>query len=86
MCALAVVSDREVFCFRYIPLSWINVPNVTDTIAGPICSFPSLSACDEIEKAASSTLFRCDFGSVEAIAKVCISNFSCILLFFLLLS
>ncbi|KAI8561231.1 hypothetical protein RHMOL_Rhmol04G0322400 [Rhododendron molle] len=62
-------TDPEYFC-RYIPLSWINVPNVTDSIAGPICSFPSLSACDEIEKAASSTLFRCDFGSVEAIAKV----------------
>lgn len=62
-------TDPEYFC-RYIPLSWINVPNVTDNIAGPICSFPSLSACDEIEKAASSTLLRCDFGSVEAIAKV----------------
>ncbi|KAL6971672.1 hypothetical protein U1Q18_031352 [Sarracenia purpurea var. burkii] len=62
-------TDPEYFC-RYIPLSWINVAYVTDSNAGPNSSFPSLSACDEIEKAASSTLVRCNFGSVEAIAKV----------------
>uniref|UniRef100_A0A5B6ZW31 Putative ras guanine nucleotide exchange factor L n=1 Tax=Davidia involucrata TaxID=16924 RepID=A0A5B6ZW31_DAVIN len=62
-------TDPEYFC-RYIPLSWVNVPLMTDSNPGPSCSFPSLSACDEIGKAASSTLIRCKFGSVEAVAKV----------------
>lgn len=62
-------TDPEYFC-RYIPLSRINVPHVTDSNPGPSCSFPSLSTSEETEKVASSTLIRCDFGSVEAVAKV----------------
>ncbi|PSS33833.1 Mitogen-activated protein kinase kinase kinase [Actinidia chinensis var. chinensis] len=62
-------TDPEYFC-RYVPASRINIPHVSDSDAGRSSSFPSLSACDEIEKAPSSTLVRCDFGSVEAVAKV----------------
>ncbi|XAR57290.1 hypothetical protein NMG60_11025370 [Bertholletia excelsa] len=62
-------ADPEYFC-RYIPLSRINIPHPTDNNFGSSSSFPSLSACDEIEKAGSSAVVRCDFGSVEAVAKV----------------
>ncbi|PSR92764.1 Mitogen-activated protein kinase kinase kinase [Actinidia chinensis var. chinensis] len=62
-------TDQEYFC-RYVPMSRINIPCMSDSDAGPSSSLPSLSECDELEKAPSSTLVRCDFGSVEAIAKV----------------
>ncbi|XP_059626617.1 uncharacterized protein LOC132269448 [Cornus florida] len=62
-------TDPEYFC-RYIPLSRINVPLTTDSNPGPRCLFPSFSACDEIGKAASSTLLRCNFGSAEAAVKL----------------
>ncbi|KAJ7954828.1 Mitogen-activated protein kinase kinase kinase [Quillaja saponaria] len=62
-------TDPEYFC-RYIPLSWTNIPLSTGGLAGPGCSFPSVSSCDEIEKAVSSTLVLSKFGSVEAAAKV----------------
>ncbi|XP_028789169.1 uncharacterized protein LOC114745182 [Neltuma alba] len=62
-------ADPEFFC-RYIPLSRTKVPISSDGTPGPGCSFPSLSTCDEFEKASSSTLVRCKFGSIEAAAKV----------------
>ncbi|XP_042517260.1 uncharacterized protein LOC122091404 isoform X2 [Macadamia integrifolia] len=62
-------TDPEFFC-RYIPLSRILVPVKNGNMASSVYSFPSLSLCDEIEKAASSSLVRCKFGSVEAAAKV----------------
>ncbi|KAK9287821.1 hypothetical protein L1049_016263 [Liquidambar formosana] len=62
-------TDPEYFC-RYIPLSRMNVTLSTKSNPAPGSSFPSLSTCDEIEKAAASSLIRCKFGSVEAVAKV----------------
>ncbi|KAK4425620.1 Serine/threonine-protein kinase PAK 6 [Sesamum alatum] len=61
-------SDPEYFC-RYIPLSRVS-DLVADCDAGPNCSFPSLSLCDEIGKLASTSLMRCNFGSLEAAVKV----------------
>lgn len=62
-------TDPEYFC-RYIPLSRINVPLSTQSTPVTGGSFPSLSACDEIANAPSSSLIQCKFGSVEAAAKV----------------
>ena len=42
------------------------------------CSFPSLSACDQTGKTASTTLLECKVGSVEAAAKVCYCLFPCL--------
>ncbi|XP_070018221.1 uncharacterized protein [Nicotiana sylvestris] len=61
--------DPEYFC-RYVPLSRINVPVVPDGIPGQVSSYPSLSGSDEIDKAPSSTLVQCKFGSLETVAKV----------------
>ncbi|KAK4381764.1 Serine/threonine-protein kinase fray1 [Sesamum angolense] len=61
-------SDPEYFC-RYIPLSRVSAL-VADCDAGPNCSFPSLSLCDEIGKLASTSLMRCNFGSLQAAVKV----------------
>ncbi|KAI4345697.1 hypothetical protein L6164_012797 [Bauhinia variegata] len=62
-------KDPEYFC-RYIPLSRTEVPLSNSESPNPGCSFPSASTCDEILKAVSSTLVRCNFGSVVAAAKV----------------
>lgn len=62
-------TDAEYFC-RYIPLCRINDSPSTQRNTGLSSSFPSLSTNDEIEKAASSSLIRCKFGSIEAVAKV----------------
>ncbi|XP_043695830.1 uncharacterized protein LOC122646344 isoform X2 [Telopea speciosissima] len=62
-------TDPEFFC-RYIPLSRILIPMKNGNMASSVYSFPSLSLYDEIEKAASSSLVRCKFGTVEAAAKV----------------
>lgn len=62
-------TDPEYFC-RYIPLSRINIPLPSESFSGRHLHFPSLSACEEIEKAASSSLIRCKLRSVEAAAKV----------------
>ena len=79
-----VESYGKVCFFRYVPVSRINIPHVSDSDAGLSSSFPSLSACDEIEKAPSSTLVRCDFGSVEAVAKVCfLLILACVSFYFL---
>lgn len=63
------VTDPEYFC-RYIPLKRIQVPLSSESQLGADCSFPSMSSCDEIDKAASSSLIQCKFGSVKAVAKV----------------
>lgn len=67
-------TDPEFFC-RYIPLSRSTVPlsNGSDsfTCPGPgRGSFPSLSTCEEIVKAVSSSVLQCKFGSVDAAVKV----------------
>lgn len=62
-------TDPEYFC-RYVPLSRISAPVAADGATSPNCSFPSLSVCDEIGKLASTTLMRCNFGSLEAAVKV----------------
>lgn len=66
--------DSHSSCYRYIPLSRINIPLPTESFSGRRLHFPSLSACEEIEKAASSSLIRCKLRSVEAAAKVCFSH------------
>ncbi|XP_075473516.1 uncharacterized protein LOC142504554 isoform X1 [Primulina tabacum] len=62
-------SDPEYAC-RYIPLSHVYKPLVTDEGASPSSSFPSVSESDEIGRLASTTLMRCNFGSLEAAMKV----------------
>ncbi|KAK7270555.1 hypothetical protein RIF29_23780 [Crotalaria pallida] len=62
-------KDPEYFC-RYIPLSRTKIPHSCVGSSGPDYSFPSLSSCNELEKKASTTLFQCKLGSVEAAAKV----------------
>ncbi|KAL2463761.1 Leucine-rich repeat protein kinase family protein [Forsythia ovata] len=62
-------TDPEYFC-RYVPLSRIISPVAADGATSPNCSFPSLSVCDEIGKVGSTTLMRCNFGSLEAAVKV----------------
>ena len=70
---LFIFSDGFASCNRYLPLRRTQVPLSSESRLGADCSFPSLS-CDEIEKTASSSLIRCKFGSVEAVAKVCTSK------------
>ncbi|GFP85817.1 map kinase kinase kinase mkh1 [Phtheirospermum japonicum] len=53
-------SDPEYFCSD----TFITSPD-----ASPNCSFPCLTACDEIEKLASSCLMRCSVGQLEAAVK-----------------
>lgn len=62
-------TDPE-YCCRYIPLSRINVSRMADGDPASHCSFPSLSTSDQIGKTASTSLLECNFGSVEAAAKV----------------
>ncbi|XP_061373943.1 uncharacterized protein LOC133316233 [Gastrolobium bilobum] len=62
-------KDLEYFC-RYIPLTRTKSHLSSRGSLGPDYSFPSLSACEELVKKASTTLVRCKFGSVEAAAKV----------------
>ncbi|XP_073137023.1 uncharacterized protein [Henckelia pumila] len=62
-------SDPEYAC-RYIPSSHVYTPLVADEGASPNSSFPSVSVSDEIGKLASTTLRRCNFGSLEAAMKV----------------
>lgn len=74
-------------CHRYIPLCRSKISPGSKIASGS--SFPSLSSPNEILKAASSSLLRCKFGTVEAAAKVCYiyksisySNFVAILFHF----
>ncbi|KAL1543310.1 hypothetical protein AAHA92_20301 [Salvia divinorum] len=59
--------DPEYFC-RYIPLSRVNAVVDNDTISN--FPFPSLSMCDEIGKLESTSIMRCNIGSLEAAVKV----------------
>lgn len=62
-------TDPEFFC-RYVPLTRMTVSARRDDKSSMCCSFPSLSAYDQIGKTASTTLLECKVGSVEAAAKV----------------
>ena len=55
---------------RYVPLARINCLEISPSIPAAASCFPSLSACEEVEKAASSSVVLCKVGSVEAAAKV----------------
>ncbi|GKV43730.1 hypothetical protein SLEP1_g50984 [Rubroshorea leprosula] len=62
-------SDPEYFC-RYIPLSRMKVCPEGESSSVLSHTFPSLSKSDEIERAPSSSVILCKFGSVDAVAKV----------------
>ncbi|XP_075506811.1 uncharacterized protein LOC142543443 isoform X1 [Primulina tabacum] len=66
---IRIESDPEYTC-RYIPLNHVYTPLVADEGASPDNSFPSVSVSDEIGKLPSTTLMRCNFGSLEAAMKV----------------
>lgn len=57
-------------CDRYIPLTRAKLPISFEMASSQGFSFPSLSNCEEIEKAPSSSVVKCKLGSVEAAAKV----------------
>ncbi|GJM96571.1 hypothetical protein PR202_ga13422 [Eleusine coracana subsp. coracana] len=61
-------TDQEYFC-RYIPLSRLHVSLDDESYTSP-CSFPSVSLCKEIEVTASSSVYHCKIGEVDAAAKV----------------
>ncbi|KAK3149382.1 hypothetical protein QOZ80_3AG0216650 [Eleusine coracana subsp. coracana] len=61
-------TDPEYFC-RYIPLSRLHVSLDDESYTSP-CSFPSVSLCKEIEVTASSSVYHCKIGEVDAAAKV----------------
>ncbi|XWS13726.1 hypothetical protein CRYUN_Cryun36dG0062600 [Craigia yunnanensis] len=58
------------FCCRYIPLIRTKASLTTESSPVLSCSFPSITASDEIERVASSSLIRCKFGSMDTAAKV----------------
>ncbi|KAG2401495.1 LRR receptor-like serine/threonine-protein [Vigna angularis] len=62
-------KDTEYFC-RYIPLNRTTIPLSSRGTPDSDYSIPSLTACDELETKASTTLIKCKIGSVEAAAKV----------------
>ncbi|CAN6309386.1 unnamed protein product [Urochloa humidicola] len=61
-------TDPEYFC-RYVPLSRLQIA-LDDDGYTPRCSFPSISSCKEIEVTASSTVYHCKIGAVDAAAKI----------------
>ncbi|CAL4927275.1 unnamed protein product [Urochloa decumbens] len=61
-------TDPEYFC-RYVPLSRLQIA-LDDEGYTPRCSFPSVSSCKEIEVTASSTVYHCKIGAVDAAAKI----------------
>ncbi|VAI21772.1 unnamed protein product [Triticum turgidum subsp. durum] len=61
-------TDPEYFC-RYVPLSRLHVA-LDDEGYTPRSSFPSVSLCKEIEATASSAVYHCKIGSVDAAAKI----------------
>ncbi|TVU45084.1 hypothetical protein EJB05_04555 [Eragrostis curvula] len=61
-------TDPEYFC-RYFPLGRLNDP-LDDESYTTRCSFPSVSLCKEIEVTASSSVYHCKLGAVDAAAKV----------------
>nr|GFB33977.1 leucine-rich repeat protein kinase family protein [Tanacetum cinerariifolium] len=58
--------NRPGYFYRYIPLSRIN-GDATPDVDSP---FPSLSKCEKIKEGGSTTLMKCNLGSVEAADKV----------------
>nr|XP_043625013.1 uncharacterized protein LOC122596493 [Erigeron canadensis] len=64
-CDIKPEMDPEYLC-RYIPLSRISCDASLDMDS----SFPSLSACEKIGEGASTTLVKCNLGSVGTAAKV----------------
>ncbi|KAL6636919.1 hypothetical protein ACP70R_024491 [Stipagrostis hirtigluma subsp. patula] len=61
-------ADPEYFC-RYVPLSRLH-STLDDDGCTPRCSFPSVSLCKEIEVTASSSVYHCKIGTVDAAAKI----------------
>ncbi|OEL26809.1 hypothetical protein BAE44_0012172 [Dichanthelium oligosanthes] len=61
-------TDPEYFC-RYVPLSRLHIA-LDDEGYTPRCSFPSVSSCKEIEVTASSSVYHCKIGAVDAAAKI----------------
>ncbi|XP_062214624.1 uncharacterized protein LOC133915471 [Phragmites australis] len=61
-------TDPEYFC-RYVPLSRLHI-TLDDDGYTPRCSFPSVSLCKEIEATASSSVYHCKIGAVDAAAKI----------------
>jgi hypothetical protein len=66
---LSVINLYSSCAFRYIPLSRLNVA-LDDEGYTSRCSFPSLLLCKEIEVTASSSVYHCKIGDVDAAAKV----------------
>ncbi|XP_047333797.1 uncharacterized protein LOC124937558 [Impatiens glandulifera] len=62
-------TDPEYLC-RYIPLSRITVPIDAKSASLSSPPFPSLSMSNKIENQGSSTIIRCELGSIKAVAKV----------------
>jgi hypothetical protein len=65
---LSVIKIYFSCAFRYIPLSRLHV--ALDESYTSRCSFPSVSLCKEIEVTASSSVYHCKIGDVDAAAKV----------------
>nr|AFN19672.1 serine/threonine receptor-like cytoplasmic kinase [Bambusa balcooa] len=61
-------TDPEYFC-RYVPLSRLQII-LDDQGYTPRSPFPSVSLCKEIETTASSSVYYCKIGAVDAAAKV----------------
>jgi hypothetical protein len=70
---LSVINIYSSCAFRYIPLSQLNVA-LDDEGYTSRCSFPSVSLCKEIEVTASSSVYHCKIGDVDAAAKVICSS------------
>jgi hypothetical protein len=66
---LSVIKIYFTCTFRYIPLSRLHVA-LDDESYTSRCSFPSVSLCKEIEVTASSSVYHCKIGDVDAAAKV----------------
>lgn len=62
-------TDPEYFC-RYIPLSRICVPIDAKSSSLSKPSFPSLAVSNKIESEGSSSIIRCELGSINTVAKV----------------
>lgn len=62
-------TDPEYFC-RYIPLTRVHFPVISDGFSVLECSFPSLPASYEVKNEAMSSITRCQFGNRLAAAKL----------------
>ncbi|XP_062212377.1 uncharacterized protein LOC133913285 [Phragmites australis] len=61
-------TDPEYFC-RYVPLSQLHI-KPDDEGYTPRCSFPPVTLYKEIEVTASSSVYHCKIGAVDAAAKI----------------